>query len=81
MMDCEFAAVATASVLSESSYCVKFRRGMFMELVTMVRSRIIYRGGRMHFFSFDGFVMYKSQCQDSYFGQRIVEAIEFSNQP
>ena len=65
----------------KSSYCVKFRRETFLEIVMMARPKIIYRRGRMHFFSYDGFVMYTFQCQDSDFGQRVMEAIEFSNQP
>jgi len=56
-------------------------QGDVLELVLMARPKIIYRRGRMHFFSFDGFVMYTFQCHDSDFGQRVMEVIEFSNQP
>ena len=34
-----------------------------------------------YFFAFDGFVMYCDKCESSDFSQRIVDAIEFSNQP
>ena len=80
-MDGEFATVAAAAAQNGSSCRVKFRRETFLELVTMAKPRIIYRRGRMHLFSYDGFVVYTFQCQDSDFGQRVLEAIEFSNQP
>jgi len=73
-------AVAVASFVS-SSYRVKFRREQFLELVDIASPRIIYHRKRMHFFAFDGFVMYTFECQNTDFGQRVLEAIEFSNQP
>jgi len=72
--------VAMASYVS-SSYRVKFRREQFLELVDIARPRIIYHRKRMHFFAFDGFVMYTFECQSTDFRQRVLEAIEFSNQP
>ena len=71
-------AVAAASV-STSSYRVKFRRTEFLELVEIAKPRIIYQRGRMHFFAYDGFVMYTFQCNDEDFSQKILNAIEFSN--
>jgi hypothetical protein len=74
----EAATVAESS--SVSSYRVKFERQEFLELVDVAQPKIIYKRGNMHFFAFDGFVMYTMQCQDRDFSQRIIEAIEFSNQ-
>lgn len=70
-----------AAVSSSSSYRIKFRRAQFLELVEIANPKIIYHRGRMHFFSYDGFVMYTFECQNTDFSQRIIEAIEFSNQP
>ena len=47
----------------------------------MAKLKIIYHRKNMHFFAFDGFVMYTYQCDNGDFSQRIIEAIEFSNQP
>jgi hypothetical protein len=63
-----------------SSYRVKFKREQFLELVEIAKPKIIYHRGRMHFFAFDGFVMYTFECENSDFTQKILEAIEFSNQ-
>ena len=72
-------AVAAAAI-STSSYRVKFKREEFLELVDLAKPRRIYHRGRMHFFSFDGFVMYTFQCSDEDFpAQRVLQAIEFSN--
>jgi len=76
----ETGAIAAAVNVS-SSYRVKFKREQFLELVDIARPRIIYHKGRMYFFAFDGFVMYTFECEKSDFGQRIIDAIEFSNQP
>ena len=70
---------AAAAAQHASSYRVKFRRREFLELVEIAKPRIIYHRNRMHFFSYDGFVMYTFECNDSDFGQRVLEAIEFSN--
>jgi hypothetical protein len=64
-----------------SSYRVKFKRGQFLELVEIANPRTIYHKGRMHFFAYDGFVMYTFECQSTDFSQRVLDAIEFSNQP
>ena len=73
--------MAAAAAQSGSSYRVKLNREPFLELVRLAKPRVIYRRGRMHFFSYDGFVMYTFQCQEADFSQRVLEAIEFSNQP
>ena len=79
------AAAATAAAVARmnvaSSYRVKFRRREFLELVEIAKPTIIYHRRRMHFFAYDGFVMYTFECNDSDFRQKIVDAIEFSNQP
>ena len=77
------AGATTAAVIAAqhtSSYRVKFKRKQFLELVEMAKPKIIYQTGRMHFFAFDGFVMYSFECEDSDFKQKVVHAIEFSNQ-
>jgi len=54
-------AATTAAVVAAqhtSSYRVKFKRKEFLELVEIAKPRIIYHRKRMHFFAFDGFVMY-----------------------
>ncbi|MFH2110156.1 MAG: hypothetical protein ABIJ47_02725 [Candidatus Bathyarchaeota archaeon] len=65
--------------MSSSSYRVKFRREEFLELVQVAKPRLIYHTGRMHFFSYDGFVVYTFQCRDEDFTQRVLQAVEFSN--
>jgi hypothetical protein len=72
-------AVAAAAVHT-SSYRVKFRRREFLELVEIAQPKIIYHRRRMHFFAYDGFVMYTFETEDSDFNQRIIKAIEFSNE-
>jgi hypothetical protein len=71
------AAAATAAVNS-SSYRVKFKRDEFLELYTIAKPDIVYQTGRMHFFSYDGFVMYSFECEDEDFA-KVLHAIEFSN--
>jgi hypothetical protein len=71
---------AVIAAMHTSSYRVKFKRKEFMELVKIAKPKIIYQRGRMHFFAFDGFVMYSFECKDSDFKQNILHAIEFSNQ-
>jgi len=73
------AVAAAAAAQQTSSYRVKFKREEFLELVEIAEPRIIYHRGRMHFFAFDGFVMYTFECKDSDFKQRVLNAIEFSN--
>ena len=73
------AVAATAAAQHSSSYRVKFRRREFLELVEIAKPRIIYHRNRMHFFAYDGFVMYTFECEDSDFSQRVLDAIEFSN--
>ena len=73
----------TAAVIAAqhtSSYRVKYRREQFLELVEIAKPKIIYQTGRMHFFAFDGFVMYTFDSEDSDFKQKVIQAIEFSNQ-
>jgi hypothetical protein len=75
------AAAAIAANLVSSSYRVKFRRREFLELVAIAKPTTIYHVRRMYFFAYDGFVMYTFECQNTDFKQRVVDAIEFSNQP
>ncbi|MCW3988964.1 MAG: hypothetical protein NWE88_02685 [Candidatus Bathyarchaeota archaeon] len=72
-------ATAATTTMQASSYRVKFRREDFLRLVEIANPRIIYHRRRMHFFAFDGFVMYTFDCDDVDFSQPIIEAIEFSN--
>ena len=73
------AAVAVAAAQHTSSYRVKFKRKEFLELVDIAKPQIIYHRKRMHFFAFDGFVMYTFECEDSDFKQKVMHVIEFSN--
>ena len=76
-------AATTAAVIAAqhtSSYRVKFKRKEFLELTEIAKPAIIYQKGRMHFFAFDGFVMYTFEGEDSDFKQKVLHAIEFSNQ-
>ena len=72
-------AAAAIAAQHSSSYRVKFRRREFLELVEIADPKVIYQTGRMHFFAFDGFVMYTFECKDTDFA-RVLHAIEFSNQ-
>ncbi|MBC8224693.1 hypothetical protein H8E65_08900 [Candidatus Bathyarchaeota archaeon] len=72
-------ATAATTTMQASSYRVKFRREEFLRLVDIANPRIIYHRRRMHFFAFDGFVMYTFDCDDIDFSQPILEAVEFSN--
>ncbi len=72
-------AAAAAAAQHSSSYRVKLGRREFLRLVDIAKPRIIYHRSRMHFFAFDGFVMYTFECDNSDFTQPIIEAIEFSN--
>ena len=69
----------TAAAQHSSSYRVKFQRREFLTLVDIAKPKIIYHRKRMHFFAFDGFVMYTFDCDDRDFAQPVIEAIEFSN--
>jgi hypothetical protein len=71
-------AVMAATQVS-SSYRVKFCRREFIELVEIAKPEIIYHRKRMHFFAYDGFVMYTFECEDRDFTQKVMHAIEFSN--
>jgi len=73
------AAAAAIAAQHTSSYRVKFSREEFLELVELAKPEIIYHVRRMHFFAYDGFVMYTLECSNSDFTQKILEAIEFSN--
>jgi hypothetical protein len=73
------AAAAAAAAMSSSSYRVKFKREDFLELYNIAKPKIVYQTGRMHFFSYDGFVMYSFECRDEDFA-KVLHAIEFSNQ-
>ena len=73
------AGTTAAASVNASSYRVKFRRAEFLELVNIAKPSIIYHRGRMHFFAYDGFVMYTFECRNEDFSQRVLNAIEFSN--
>ena len=75
------AAAAIAANIVSSSYRVKFRRREFLELVEIAQLRTIYHRRRMHFFAYDGFVMYTFECENSDFKQKVLDTIEFSNRP
>ena len=68
------AAAAAAAAQHSSSYRVKFMREEFLELVRIAKPSIIYYRKRMHFFAYDGFVMYTFECENSDFGQKMLEA-------
>jgi hypothetical protein len=72
-------AAAAAAAAHTSSYRVKFKRSEFLELVQIAQPKIIYHVRRMHFFAYDGFVMYTLECDTDEFSQTVIEAIEFSN--
>jgi hypothetical protein len=74
------AAIVAATQIA-SSYRVKFTRSEFLELVKVAQPKLIYHVRRMRFFAYEGFVMYTFDCQDNDFTQRVLNAIEFSNQP
>ncbi|PVX23684.1 MAG: hypothetical protein CW691_09930 [Candidatus Bathyarchaeum sp.] len=74
------ATAAAVAAQQTSSYRVKFKQKEFLELVEIAKPARIYQTGRMHFFSFDGFVMYTFECENIDFKQKILHAIEFSNQ-
>ena len=73
------ATTVAIAVQHSSSYRVKFRRREFLELVALAKPQIIYHRKRMHFFAYDGFVMYTFECDDQDFSQHVMHAIEFSN--
>lgn len=73
--------IAAAANNVSSSYRVKFSREEFLKLVEKAKPEVIYQRKRMHFFAYDGFVMYTFECQDHDFPQEIIRAIEFSNRP
>jgi hypothetical protein len=70
---------AAAAAAQSSSYRVKFKRNEFLELVQIAQPKIIYHVRRMHFFAYDGFVMYTLECDTNEFSQKVMQAIEFSN--
>ena len=74
---------ATAAIIAAqhtSSYRVKFHRKEFLELVEIAIPKIIYHRKGMYFFAFDGFIMYTYECTKKDFSQKVIDAIEFSNQ-
>jgi hypothetical protein len=74
------AAGATAAAMAHtSSYRVKFRKREFLDLVQMAQPNTIYHVRRMHFFAYNGFVMYTLECESEDFTQKVIDAIEFSN--
>jgi hypothetical protein len=75
------AVAATRTKYVSSSYRVKFKRQQFLELVDLARPDVIYHRKRMHFFAYDGFVMYTFECENIDFTQKVIEAVEFSSEP
>lgn len=73
-------AAATAAA-SQSFYRVKFRRDEFLRIVDAMQPKIIYRVRNVHFLSIGGLAVYTRECVDSDFSQKIMEGIEFSNEP
>ncbi len=71
---------AAVAAQHTSSYRVKLQRQEFLELVEIAKPKIIYHRRRMHFLAYDGFVMYTFECEDSDFKQKVIQAIEFSNE-
>lgn len=74
-------AAAMRTKYVSSSYRVKFKRQQFLELVDLARPDVIYHRKRMHFFAYDGFVMYTFECENTDFTQKVIETIEFSSEP
>ena len=74
------AATSAATAQHTSSYRVKFKREQFLKLIEIAKPKVIYHRGRIHFFAYDGFVMYTFECNNSDFDPKVLEAIEFSNQ-
>jgi hypothetical protein len=72
-------AAAIKAAQHTSSYRVKFERREFLELVQIAKPQLIYHRKRMHFFAYDGFVMYTFECDDRDFAQKVLHALEFSN--
>jgi hypothetical protein len=70
---------AAAAASHTSSYRVKFKRDEFLRLVEIADPGIIYHSGRIHFFAYDGFVMYTFECSEEDFRRPVLRAIEFSN--
>ena len=74
------AAGATAASIHTSSYRVKFRRRQFLEMVDIAQPKIVYRVKKIHFFAYDGFVMYTFECnQEDLLNRTVIQAILFSN--
>ena len=74
------ASTAVVAAQHTSSYRVKFKRKEFLELLEIAKPKIIYHRKRMHFFAFDGFVMYTFDLEDSdLLDKKVMHAIEFSN--
>jgi len=72
-------AAAAAAAMHTSSYRVKFRKNEFMDLVQMAQPSVIYHVRRMHFFAYDGFVMYTLECKSEDFSRKVIHVMEFSN--
>ena len=73
-------AASSTSYSFSSSYRVKFHRNEFLELLEITQPQIIYHVQRMHFFAYDGFVMYTFECEDEdFFNFKVIHGIEFTN--
>ena len=65
-----------------SSYRVKFKKEDFINLIKLANPEFLFHVKRMYFFSFQGFVAYSLDCDETDFVDQhfnILEAIEFSN--
>ena len=75
-----YTGTSAAHSTFSSSYRVKFRRNEFLELVEIAQPKIIYHVSRMHFFSYDGFVMYSFDCSsEDFLNVTVIHGIEFTN--
>ena len=65
-----------------STYRVKFLRSKFLQLIKIAQPEFIFHVKQMHFFSFQGFVVYSLECNSNDFDDYsipVLEAEEFSN--
>ncbi|MDH5448210.1 MAG: hypothetical protein OEX01_04315 [Candidatus Bathyarchaeota archaeon] len=46
----------------------------------IAKPKIVYPGKSMHFFAYESLVMYTFGCKNNGFKQKVLDAIEFSNQ-
>lgn len=62
------------------SYRLKFRKEEFLSLIAEAQPKRLYRVNNVHYFSYDGFIMYCDENIDAAIaGRKVFNAIEFSN--